>query len=126
MTTVLIADDSAIVRKLLRKRLETILRGYHATVIDAADGEAALNSLLNDEVHLALLDFNMPKLNGVQVIERFKAANTGKKPYLFMVTTEASSEIVMKAIQAGAHNYLVKNKLDTAFDDKVRKVLLGA
>lgn len=126
MTTVLIADDSAIVRKLLRKRIEDTVRGYAVQFVDAADGQAALDTLLAQDIHLALIDYNMPHLNGVQVIEQFTAANTGKKPYMFMVTTEASSDIVMRAIKAGAHNYLVKNNIDQSFAEKIRKLLLPA
>ena len=39
---------------------------------------------------------------------------------MFMITTEASSEIVMEAIKAGAHNYLVKNKIDAVFVNKIK------
>lgn len=126
MTTILIADDSAIVRKLLRKRISDTVRGFACQFVDAPDGQAALDVLIGQEIHLALIDYNMPHLNGVEVIRQFKAANSPHRPYLFMVTTEASSQIVMEAIKAGAHNYLVKNNIDADFSAKIRKILLPA
>lgn len=124
MTTILIADDSNIVRKLLRRKIEQATKGYVVDCVEAADGQQALDCLLSQDIHLALIDYNMPHLNGVQVLEGFKAANTGRSPYLFMITTEASSEIVMAAVRAGAHNYLIKNKINEDFTRKVCDILL--
>lgn len=124
MTTVLIADDSAIVRKLMRKRIGQTTAGYAVEFLEASDGQEALDILLNQEVHLALIDYNMPHLNGIEVIRQFKAAQSPYHPYLFMVTTEASSDIVMASIKAGAHNYVIKNNLDTGFITKIRSIIL--
>lgn len=124
MTNVLIADDSGIVRKLLRKRIQDILRGYQVNFLEASDGQEAYDALISKEIQLALIDYNMPEMTGVEVIKKFKAAGTDKKPYMFMITTEASSEIVMEAIKAGAHNYLVKNKIDAVFVNKIKSILM--
>lgn len=124
MTTVLLADDSTIVRKLLRRKISAITKGYAVHFLEATNGAEALQALLSEDIDLALIDYNMPEFNGVEVITRFKAAASGRNPYLFMVTTEASSSIVMAAVQAGAHNYLVKNSLDEAFAQKISALLL--
>ena len=124
MTNILIADDSGIVRKLLKKRIEEIVRGYQVDFITAADGQEAYDALVSKDIQLALLDYNMPHMTGIEVIKKFKASGSDKKPYLFMITTEASSEIVMEAIKAGAHNYLVKNKIDAVFVNKIKSILL--
>ncbi|TVR16926.1 MAG: response regulator [Planctomycetota bacterium] len=124
MTTVLLADDSAIVRKLLRRKISAITQGYQVDFLEASDGAQALQALLDEDIDLALIDYNMPEFNGVEVITRFKAAQSDRNPYLFMVTTEASSSIVMAAVKAGAHNYIVKNNLDDAFAKKISALLL--
>ena len=67
-TRVLVADDDPGIRELLKRVLEQ--KGYE--VLTAADGEAALESVRNDNPQLMLLDLYMPKLSGVEVLERIR------------------------------------------------------
>ena len=72
MTNILIADDSGIVRKLLRKRIRGHSSWLSSQLLEATDGQEAYDSLVDKDIQLALIDYNMPEMNGVEVIKKFK------------------------------------------------------
>ena len=91
---VLIAEDDASVRHLVKK---TLLRaGYD--VLEAADGRAALESLLSvDGPRLALLDWLMPELDGLSVCREIRSCT--KHPYVYMIflTSKSSKKMLLLA-----------------------------
>jgi twitching motility two-component system response regulator PilG len=102
--TVMVVDDSPTVRKILSMTLERA--GYG--VVAAADGEAALESLLTTVPDLILLDISMPKLDGYEVCKRVKAdARTAHVPVVMLSGKDAFFDKV-KGRMAGATEYLTK------------------
>ena len=69
--TILIADDEAEIRELLRLYLEK--DGYH--VLEAADGQSALSLLEQEEIDMALLDIMMPKVDGYHVLKKLRESS---------------------------------------------------
>jgi two-component system, chemotaxis family, chemotaxis protein CheY len=104
---VLTVDDSAIIRKIIRGAIEMI--GF--TCLEAEDGQVAMNILNGaegSEVGLVILDWNMPVKDGYETLcEIKKSGQHGHLPVM-MVTTEAERTSIIKAIQAGAKQYLTK------------------
>ena len=82
--------------------------GYE--VLEAENGNAALKVLEEhgNEVALILLDWNMPGMNGLEVLEAVKADERWQSIPVMMVTTEGERNYIVKAIQAGAVHYLTK------------------
>lgn len=101
---VLVVDDSAFMRKIMIKALN----GLGVTsVTEAGDGRAAVECIAKDrEYGLVLLDWNMPKVLGIDALRAIRKA--GIQIPVIMVTTEAEKSRVMEAIKAGANNYVVK------------------
>lgn len=119
---ILIVDD--IPNVLTKMRI--ILRNIGFRKIDEArDGEQAWTWIqtefaCDDPYQLVITDINMPKLNGVKLLERIKSDPFVKKTPVFMVTTRDEMEVVLRAIQAGAANYLIK-----PFDEeKIKKKIM--
>jgi len=117
---VMIVDDSAAIRKIL----ERVLR--HADfqlgdVIEAGDGQEALDKLNGTNVGLILSDINMPNMDGLELLQRVKANEAWRALPVIMVTTEGSQDKVMQAIQLGATGYI--RKPFTA--DQIKEKLLG-
>jgi two-component system, chemotaxis family, chemotaxis protein CheY len=112
----LIVDDSRFVRGYLRGMLEE--RGIACD--EAADGRAGLDLLhANSSFDLALVDWNMPVMNGLEMLRQLRAEGfSGLK--VMMVTTEAENEYIMSALEAGADEYLMK-----PFDDEALNVKLA-
>ncbi|TWU58736.1 Chemotaxis protein CheY [Rubripirellula tenax] len=100
---VLLVDDSGVMRKIIVRALNAI---SITDVVEAADGAEALKLFNSDSFGLVLTDWNMPNMNGLELLTAIRA--TGSKVPVIMITTEAEQGRVLQAIQAGASNYLVK------------------
>ena len=111
----LIIDDSRFVRNYLRGLLQE--KGIECE--EAADGQAALNRLQDGgQFDLVLLDWNMPVLNGLETLKRIRAGGLNEIKVL-MVTTEAEHDYIVRALDAGADEYLMKPFEHEAFDEKL-------
>ncbi|MFZ1016196.1 MAG: response regulator [Terracidiphilus sp.] len=111
----LIVDDSRFVRIFLRGLLET--KGIECA--EAGDGEAGLQLLqAGPSFDVALVDWNMPILNGLEMLKKLRARGfMGIK--VMMVTTEAENEFIARALEAGADEYLMKPFDDEALNEKL-------
>src|SRR5579872_907165 len=104
---VLIVDDSAAIRKILRRVLQQaeIPLGQ---VFEAGDGKEAVESLKSQMVQLILSDINMPNMDGLQLLGELKAHPEWKNVPVVMITTEGSQAKVLEAVQLGAVGYVRK------------------
>jgi two-component system chemotaxis response regulator CheY len=100
----LVVDDSSTIRRII----VAALQGAGYTDVDtAADGKEALDKCKADSsIDVVLSDWNMPVMNGYDFLVAFRSFNT-TAPFL-MVTTESEKASIVKAVQAGATNYVVK------------------
>ena len=103
---ILSVDDSVIIRKIIRNGVE--LLDYE--LVEAGDGLEALDILEQSsaDISLILLDWNMPGMDGFMFLQKVKEIATIKHIPVMMVTTESEGANIIKAIQAGAINYMVK------------------
>jgi two-component system chemotaxis response regulator CheY len=100
-----IVDDDPVARQILRASL--IRCGYE--VIELNDGLAAWNYLNNEEmVRFMITDWLMPGLDGVELIRRIRAANFPSYIYIIILTGKEDKKDVVKGLEAGADDYLVK------------------
>jgi two-component system, chemotaxis family, chemotaxis protein CheY len=100
---VLVVDDS----KLLHRMFEVMLRQY--PLLHAYDGNEALQRLSeNFDVDLVLLDMNMPRMNGLELLQAMKKDEAMKRIPVVLVTTEGSDEQTQRGLQAGAAAYVKK------------------
>lgn len=100
---VLVVDDSGVMRKIILRALNALEIN---DVVEAVDGADGLQKFNEEAFDLVLSDWNMPNMNGLEMLKAIRA--TGSKVPLIMVTTEAEQGRVLEAIQSGANNYLVK------------------
>ena len=104
-TKILIADDDAVTRRLLEKTLEHA--GYEVVVVE--DGRKALECLSRtDGPRLALLDWLMPGLNGVEVCREIRRHSEYPYAYIILLTARTSKEDVVTGLEAGADDYITK------------------
>lgn len=106
MTKALVVDDSRAVRMLLVKTLEQL--GYE--VQEAANGREALEVVEagNSGVKLVLADWNMPGINGLELLKRLRKNPALSSTAVVMVSTETEIEHIAEALQAGANEYVMK------------------
>ncbi len=102
---ILVAEDDFTSRRMLTALLERC--GHDVEAV--ADGDAAWAALqVADAPPLAILDWLMPGLDGVEVIRRLRAVDAAEPPYLLVLTTRDTKEDVITALDAGADDYMVK------------------
>lgn len=117
---ILLVDDSKVMRNIQKKALAAL---GDVTFAEAGDGVEALAVIAQNPAgfSLVLVDWNMPNMNGLELITKIRA--TDKKTLLIMVTTEAEKERVLEALRAGANNYMIKPFTPDALVEKVRGTL---
>ena len=102
---VLIVDDTSTSRMLIRDGLEQI--GIR-NIIHAADGEQALKMMMSTPAHLIISDFNMPKLDGLQLLQAIRSYKpTAGVPFI-MLTGKSDATILARGRALGLNNYLMK------------------
>lgn len=114
----LVIDDSRTMRLMLARQLQ--LLGYD--VLQAGDGQEALEVLAehrDDLPVLATVDWNMPVMNGLEFVQAVRKDPGLRDLTLMMVTTEAEQGQIVRALAAGAHEYLIKPFSVEAFVDKI-------
>jgi two-component system, chemotaxis family, chemotaxis protein CheY len=106
MRKALIVDDS----KMTRKIVGTILRELGFTVCEAMNGEDALKVIESEKasVELVLVDWNMPEMNGLDLVKQLRLDPELASLKLIMVTYENERDLVASALEAGANEYLMK------------------
>jgi two-component system chemotaxis response regulator CheY len=103
-TTILVVDDSTSVRKMLESALR--FKGY--AVVTAADGLEALEALERDQFSLVILDINMPRMDGLSLLEIIRGRSAWTDLPVLMLSTEGQESDRDQALALGATDYIVK------------------
>lgn len=103
---ILFADDSPVIKKMVKRALQPL--GFE--LLEANDGKEALQVISESykEIILIITDWNMPNMNGFELLKVLKANDLFKHIPVLMLTTEGEKANINKAIQAGAMNYMLK------------------
>ena len=116
----LVVDDSRAMRMILRRIMTE--QGYE--VVEAADGQEALDVLEGGaRPDVALIDWNMPNVDGLELVVRIRKNAEWRSITLMMVTTESEYDQIVRALAAGAHEYVIKPFTPDAIVEKLQ--LLG-
>jgi two-component system, chemotaxis family, chemotaxis protein CheY len=100
---ILLVDDSRTMRSILRNALEGITG---ARFTEAGDGIEALSLLAQGQFDIVLIDWLMPRMDGLTLVKRIRQTN--RTLPLIMVTNQTDKSLVLMAIRAGVNGYLVK------------------
>ena len=117
MATAMVVDDSRAVRMIVSRTLREI--GYE--VAEAGNGREALQKLeASGPVGLVLADWNMPEMDGLELLRQIRGAPAYHAIPVIMVTTEAEVDQMMLALEAGANEYVMKPFTKEILLDKLR------
>lgn len=117
----LIIDDSRAMRSILRRTLGEL--GFDTQ--EAGHGQEAIDLLASTDVlpDVCLVDWNMPVMNGLEFVSAVRRNREWRQITLMMVTTESEHSQVVRALAAGAHEYVIKPFTGEAITEKLS--LLG-
>ena len=117
---ILIVDDSKMMRSMIKKNCLT--DGY--TKIDmATNGKEALEMLQKKKYHLVTLDVAMPVMDGYEFLETLRQFEEFNDILVMMITAEADKELILKFIELGANEYVVKPFSSETFQKKVGRMM---
>ena len=102
---IMITDDHSMIREGLKSLLE--LDGDIEVIAEAENGEECLQKLLTVKPDVLLLDINMPKMNGLEVLKSLKDAKSKVK--VLVLTVHNETEYLMKAVEIGINGYILKD-----------------
>ena len=122
MITVLVVDDSRIMRIIVKSYFSDLK--IPCNYIEAMDGSEALEQLKNQQVDLIFLDWNMPKLSGIDFLKHVRTIDKYKTLPIIMVTSEAARYNVIEALKQGATDYIIKPINGKLFAEKMSKINL--
>ena len=115
---VLLVDDSQTMRNIQKNVLAQL---GHTEILEAGDGVEALKILESDTPDLVLIDWNMPNMDGLTLVQKIRETDTALP--LVMVTTEAEKFRVVEATEAGVNNYVVKPFTAEMLSGKIEQTL---
>jgi len=120
MRRALVIDDSRTIRSILGKKLGQL--GFK--VSEAENGKVALDVLqATPGISLALVDWNMPVMNGLQFVQAVRSDSTWDSVTIVMVTTETETSQMLAALDSGANDYIMKPFTDEIITERL--MLLG-
>lgn len=119
---ILIVDDSSTMRRIIGNVVMQL--GIEKESFDEAeDGLKAWNMLSNKQYDVILTDWNMPNMNGLELVKKIRAEGKHKNTPIIMITTEGGKSEVITALKAGVNNYIVKPFNAEILKDKLDGVL---
>ena len=122
MKNVLVVDDSRIMRNIVKNTFSAL--SIPCEFVEACNGKEALSQLENKDIHLVLLDWNMPELSGLDFLKKVRAIQKYSDLPVIMVTSEAARYNVIEALKCGATDYIIKPVNEKSFREKISKVSL--
>ena len=119
MATILAVDDSTSMRQMIA----FTLKGAGYTVVEAADGQKALQAAKTQSFNLVISDVNMPVMDGIALIKQLRTLPSYKFTPILMLTTEGGSDKKMEGKSAGATGWIVKPFNPDQLISTVKRVL---
>jgi two-component system chemotaxis response regulator CheY len=104
MKTCLVVDDSSVIRKVARRILEKL--GFQ--IVEAEDGEQALEACRSTMPDAVLLDWSMPKMDGYEFLQNLRRLPGGDRPKVVFCTSRNDVAHIARALHAGANEYIMK------------------
>ncbi|HET7267219.1 MAG TPA: chemotaxis response regulator CheY [Oleiagrimonas sp.] len=118
--SILIVDDFPTMRRIVRSLLKEL--GF-TNVEEAEDGKDALEKLRGNAIQFVISDWNMPNLDGLEMLKQVRADDALKDTPVLMITAEAKKENIIAAAKAGANGYIVKPFTAATLEEKLNKIL---
>ena len=117
--TILAVDDSTSMRQMVGH----VLREAGYRVIEASDGDEALELAQRERMDAVITDHNMPRMDGLSLVRMLRALDAYARTPIVLLTTESSDEMKMKGREAGATGWMVKPFDPIRLIEMCRKIL---
>jgi two-component system chemotaxis response regulator CheY len=116
---ILTVDDFSTMRRIIKNMLRQL--GYN-NVIEAEDGAAAFTRLQMEQIDFVISDWNMPHMDGLELLKAIRADQALTAIPVLLVTAEALKENIVEAVKAGVNNYVVKPFTAETLKEKIEAI----
>lgn len=117
----LVVDDSSTMRRIIKNTLNRL--GY-TDILEGENGAQGWEKMNeNEDVNVLITDWNMPEMNGLELVKKVRADKKWEDVPIIMVTTEGGKGEVITALKAGVNNYIVKPFTPQVLKEKLEAVL---
>ena len=117
----LVIDDSSTMRRIV---INTLSRLGYSSILEAENGIQGWEVLSqNTDINMLITDWNMPEMNGLELVKKVRSDSRFNDLPIIMVTTEGGKAEVITALKAGVNNYIVKPFTPQVLKDKLSVVL---
>jgi CheY-like chemotaxis protein len=120
---VLVVDDMPAIRRMLRQMLQAL--GVRGQIQEAMDGVEAWETLQEQFYELVVCDINMPRMNGLELLRRFRADPRYETTPFLMITGEVTEEVVAAAAESEVDGYLLKPFKINTLESRLRTIILN-
>ena len=118
---ILVVDDSSTMRRIIKN---TLARLGYKDVLEGGDGVEGWDAMNdNPDVEMLITDWNMPEMNGLELVKKVRADERFVDLPIIMVTTEGGKAEVITALKAGVNNYIVKPFTPQVLKEKLAVVM---
>lgn len=118
---ILVVDDSSTMRRIIKN---TLARLNYKDVLEGGDGVEGWEAMnANPDVEMLITDWNMPEMNGLELVKKVRADERFVDLPIIMVTTEGGKAEVITALKAGVNNYIVKPFTPQVLKEKLAAVM---
>jgi len=118
---ILVVDDSSTMRRIIKN---TLARLGYKDILEGADGVEGWAELdANPDIEMLITDWNMPEMNGLELVKKTRADDRFSDLPIIMVTTEGGKSEVITALKAGVNNYIVKPFTPQVLKEKLAVVM---
>lgn len=118
---ILVVDDSSTMRRIIKNTLQRL--GYN-DILEGENGVQGWQALeANTDVKILITDWNMPEMNGLELVKKVRAEAKYADMPIIMVTTEGGKGEVITALKAGVNNYIVKPFTPDVLKTKLEAVI---
>ena len=120
--SILIVDDSLPMRSVIKRTIKAA--GYgNADLLEAANGQEAIDLLKNSWVDIVMTDYNMPVMNGLELIKNIKKDEISKDIPVIVISTEGNESKIQEFMDSGAEGYITKPFTAEAIRDLIVNIL---
>jgi len=116
---ILVADDMEAVRTSVCALLQHF--GF-TNIVEAGDGDQALDIIRSDGADLLITDLDMPKMDGLELLRAIRSDDALKTLPVLFLTADAEKNSIVDAVQAGADDYIIKPFTADLLEQKIRKI----
>jgi len=117
---ILTVDDNPTMRRII---LNTLRRVGYTDIIEASNGKDALAKLKVEDIDFVITDWDMPEMNGLELVSNIRKSDEFKSMPVIMISTRSIKEDIVEALKTGVNGYIIKPFTPDTLKEKIEQII---